>query len=67
MLAALNALHTRVLLWLFLRLGTRLFEYVHTRDNEGRMTAVFFALNEREMNISVRLFVEWLDEQITKQ
>lgn len=60
----LKALHTIVLLWIFLKLGTKLFTYTREHHNNyGRTTAMLFAQNEREATISARSFVEWLDEQ----
>lgn len=59
---------TTILLWLFLKLGTKLFEYVHEHHNTlGRTTAMLFAQNEREATITVRAFIEWLDEQYETQ
>lgn len=61
-------LYTTFLLWGFLRLGTKLFSYVHERHNPmGRTTTMLFALNEREATITVRAFIEWLDEQYETQ
>jgi hypothetical protein len=51
------------LLKLFLTIGTRMFGYVATPAPEDRkqLKAIHFAVNEREFNISVRTFVDWLD------
>ncbi len=69
MVDKLRGLYTAGLLWLFLRLGTTLYKYVHMPkpNNQGRLMAIHFAVNEREMRISVREFVEWLDEQYEEQ
>lgn len=59
-----RAIHTIVLLWLFLQLGKKLYAYAYMHDNNyGRCTAILFAQSEREATITVRTFVEWLDEQ----
>jgi hypothetical protein len=51
------------LLKLFLTIGTRMFGYVATSPSKDRkqLNAIHFAVNEREFNISVRTFVDWLD------
>lgn len=60
----LRAAHTIVLLWVFLKWGTRLFDYTRMHENKhGRTTAMFFAQDERQMNIAVRSYIVWLDEQ----
>lgn len=60
----LRALHTIVLLWVFIGLGRKLWGCVYLRDNDfGRCVAMFFAQDERERNITIRQLSKWLDEQ----
>lgn len=64
----LRAAHTSTLLWLFLGWGTKLFGYVREQHNKhGRTTAMFFAQDEREMNIAARSYVESLDKGDTNE
>ena len=52
-----------VLLQLFLRLGTKLFNVVATYTPNGRrtITVIHFAMRERDLNCSVRALVDGLD------
>jgi hypothetical protein len=52
-----------VLLQLFLRLGTKLFNVVVTYAPDGRetITVIHFAMRERDLNCSVRGLVDGLD------
>ncbi len=48
---------------IFIRLGFWLYNFMVARqNNEGSVVAVHFATSEREMNISMREYVEKLDE-----
>lgn len=53
---------------LFLRIGFWLYNFIIAkRNNDGDVTAIHFAVSEREMNISMREHVERLDENTSEE
>jgi hypothetical protein len=65
-LKLLNWWNELLFLWLIM-VGTRLFGCVAiSRGEDGNPRAIHFAINQRELNISIRNFVERLDRSYLK-
>jgi hypothetical protein len=59
--------YNAALVWAFLRLGTKLFRVVAVNRGDGdAVCAIHFAASERDMNISMRDYVDSLDKHGTQ-
>jgi hypothetical protein len=47
----------------FMKLGTKLFNVFVEHAPDGELLTVMFANTPRDLNITIRTYVEWLDER----
>jgi hypothetical protein len=66
MMNLLRKIRDSILMWMFLYAGTKLFSVLTFHSSsDDEVGAVHFALNERELNVSMRTYVEELDKNGT--
>jgi hypothetical protein len=53
---------TKLAHYIFLWLASRLYDVVLVHSPEQDITAIHFARSVRDLNISMRTYVEWLDD-----